>query len=77
MTYKIFTTEIKSKRKIMKLKQVDMANKLGISPSKYCKIENGSTEPSFIELLFICKILEISLDSIIESLQNMDNLSYD
>ncbi|MBR6071790.1 MAG: helix-turn-helix transcriptional regulator [Acholeplasmatales bacterium] len=66
MTYKEFSKIIKIKRIKYGYLQRDIAKKLYISISKYCKIENGSTEPSFQELLTICKLLKISLDNIIK-----------
>ncbi len=77
MTYNIFIKDLKNKRLIKGIKQKDMANLLGISSSKYCKIENGSTEPSFNELISICRILDLSLDSYIKQSQNVNNYKYD
>ena len=68
MEYMFFTKLLKEKRIKNKLLQREMASLLGISISKYNKIENGSTEPSFKELLILIKLFKIDL------LRFMDNI---
>lgn len=77
MTYKEFSKIIKIKRIKLGYLQREIASTLVISNSKYNKIENGSAEPSFIELLTICKILKISLDNIISSINDKKYLDLD
>lgn len=77
MTYKNFSKIIKNKRILAGISQKDFATILYISNSRYNKIENGSVEPNFCELLLICKHLKISLDKIINEYVNNTNLLYD
>ncbi len=70
MEYMFFAKLLKEKRIKNKLLQREMASLLGISISKYNKIENGSTEPSFKELLILIKLFKIDL------LRFMDNLKF-
>ncbi len=73
MNYTEFALIIKEKRIERRITQKKMAKKLSISPSKYNKIENGSSEPSFIELLLICNILDIDFSFIIKQNENRKN----
>ena len=59
MTYKEFALIIKEKRLDLEIKQKDISYKLGISLSKYSKIENGVMEPNFFELTMLFDILDI------------------
>lgn len=77
MTYKNFSKIIKNKRILSGISQKDFSKKLSVSNSKYNKIENGSVEPNFSELLLICKLLKISLDKIINESINDTILLYD
>lgn len=66
MSYKAFAEYIKDLRIKKKIKQKDMANKLLTTSSRYSKIENGSLEPTFVELQIICKELDINLDELLD-----------
>ena len=77
MTYQKFIKELKEKRKLNNLRQQEIATILCMTQSKYSKIENGSTEPSFSELISICRLLDISLDAYIKSGSTYNNFKYD
>ena len=66
MTYKDFSLIIKFKRMDKNISQKEFSRMLGISQSKYSKIENGIMEPSFILLQIISRYLEIDLNEILE-----------
>ena len=66
MSYKTFATIIKDTRIEKKYMQKDIAKILTTTKSRYCKIENGYLEPTFIELQIICKTLEIDLTELLK-----------
>lgn len=66
MTFFEFAMLIKRKRESLFITQKDMAFKVGIGQSAYNKIENGNQEPSFNQLIRICKELELDLTEILE-----------
>lgn len=66
MTFFEFAMLIKRKRESLFITQKDMAFKVGIAQSAYNKIENGNQEPSFNQLIRICKELELDLTEILE-----------
>ena len=76
MTYYDFTKYIKMKRLKKGLTQREIAEYLSISTSKYNKIENGSTEPSFKELLLLLKLYNINLLELDSTLKKL-NINYD
>ena len=76
MTYKNFSKIIKNKRILSGISQKDFAKKLSVSNSKYNKIENGSTEPSFKELLLLLKLYNINLLELDSTLKKL-NINYD
>lgn len=55
-----------SKRKERELSQEDMAFKLGIEQSQYCRRENGKTKISKKEWTTMAKILDTTLEEIYE-----------
>ncbi len=59
MDYFKFSLIIKEKRINKRLTQKEIASMLLISKSRYNRIENGKSEPSFNELILLCKILDI------------------
>lgn len=59
---KIFEERLKEQRKMFKLTQRDMAEKLGISQPSYIRYENGSSEPSQENLVKIADIFDVSVD---------------
>lgn len=66
MTFYAFSKIIKQKRIEFGYKQKEMANKIPTQIVRYNRIENGSLEPSFIELQTICRILKLDLTEILE-----------
>ena len=66
MTYIEFSKIIKEKRLELNILQKDISSYLGISISKYSKIENGLLEPKIIELSLIMKYLEIDPNILIK-----------
>ena len=62
MTYKDFSLIIKFKRMDKNISQKEFSRMLGISQSKYSKIENGIMEPSFFLLQIKSRYLEIDLN---------------
>lgn len=51
---------LKTARISKSLKQINVANSIGVSESYYCKIENGQKTISIGKFIAICKYLEIS-----------------
>ena len=66
MSYKTFAEIIKNTRIERNYKQQNVAKELTISKTRYCKIENGYLEPTFIELQMICKYLDLDLTNILK-----------
>jgi len=58
--------EIKRKRKLLKIKQSEIAEKLCIAKETYNHIENGKIRLTLENYLNICKILKIDPCSLIE-----------
>lgn len=50
---------IKEKRKLMKMTQAEMAEKLGIEQATYSSLENGKTELSLTRYMQIAQILDL------------------
>jgi transcriptional regulator with XRE-family HTH domain len=46
------------------LTQLEVAEKAGIHPNTYAKIERGLQEPSFASIKKICKVLNLNIDDI-------------
>ena len=53
--------KIKMVRKLRKLSQKELANKVGISNSFMCDIETGRTEPSIKTLYKIAEVLDTDI----------------
>lgn len=66
MTFFEFSKLIKKKRESLFITQKEMAFRVAIAQSAYNKIENGNQEPSFNQLIRICKELELDLTEILE-----------
>ncbi|WP_052339491.1 helix-turn-helix transcriptional regulator [Gorillibacterium massiliense] len=58
------SARIKEVRKKKKLKQEEVADKLGISKFDYIDIENASAEPGLSQLKTIAELLEVTLDEL-------------
>ena len=59
---RIFQERLKEQRKLYRLTQREMADKLNISQPSYIRYENGSSEPTFENLLKIAEIFDVSVD---------------
>lgn len=66
MTFFEFAKLIRKKRESLFITQKEMAFRVAIAQSAYNKIENGNQEPSFNQLIRICKELELDLTEILE-----------
>ncbi|MBQ9448902.1 MAG: helix-turn-helix transcriptional regulator [Acholeplasmatales bacterium] len=60
--YRDFAKIIAKKRENQNKSKAYMASIIGINKQRYYRIENGISEPTFIELQIICRELSISLD---------------
>lgn len=58
--------QIKFYREMLKLTQLELANKLGISYQALSNYENNRREPSIALIKKICKIFDISTDELLE-----------
>lgn len=61
---------IKQKRKESKCNQRDFAEKIGIDPSQYSKIENGKLMPTLSQIMDISSILNISTDWLLKGFKD-------
>lgn len=62
---KIFCENLKSARKFSGFTQKQVAQKLGVVESCYANWEQGRTEPSIEMLRYLCNILNVSVDELI------------
>lgn len=58
-------TRIKEARELAKLSQRSIADKLGMDPSQFSKIEKGKVMPTLLQLADISKIVMKSIDWIV------------
>lgn len=58
----IFRQRLLEQRKLEKLTQKQMTEKLGITQPSYIRYENGSSEPSLETLVKIADIFDVSVD---------------
>lgn len=56
---KTFTNNLRQIRKEMRLTQEEMSSLLGMNRSRYSSYEEGRAEPSYEDLIVICRILKI------------------
>ena len=59
---KIFEKNLYEQRKLNKLTQREMAEKLGITQPSYIRYENGSAEPKQEILVKIADVFDVSVD---------------
>ncbi len=59
---KVFEKNITELRKLNKLTQRQMAEKLGITQPSYIRYENGTSEPKQEVLVKIADIFDVSID---------------
>lgn len=58
----VFQTRLIEQRKLERLTQQQMAEKLGITQPSYIRYENGSSQPSLETLVKIADIFDVSID---------------
>ena len=58
----LFAQRLRSRRKEMRFTQLEMAEKLNVDRTTYCKYESGQVSPSFESLCRIADVLHCSLD---------------
>jgi transcriptional regulator with XRE-family HTH domain len=68
-----FGEKIKRARQELELRQIDVANAIGMNQSNYSKIEKGDQEPSLQQLKGICEYLHLDANYLLNI--NGDNLS--
>lgn len=61
----LYAQRIVDRRKSMKLKQYELAEKIGISTTHMCAIENGRDKLTIEVLLKLCEVLDVSTDYIL------------
>lgn len=61
----LYAERIVNRRKSMKLKQYELAEKIGISTTHMCAIENGRDKLTIDVLLKLCEALDVSTDYIL------------
>jgi len=55
---------VKESRMAMFLTQSQVAQKLGMTQQQYSRFENGVFELNYQQLIFLCKLFEVSADYI-------------
>ena len=68
-----FGEKIKRARQELELRQIDVANAIGMNQSNYSKIEKGDQEPNLQQLKGICEYLHLDANYLLGI--NGDNLS--
>jgi transcriptional regulator with XRE-family HTH domain len=68
-----FGEKIKRARQELELRQIDVANAIGMNQSNYSKIEKGDQEPNLQQLKGICETLHIDANYLLNI--SDDNLS--
>lgn len=58
----IFKERLIEQRKLNRLTQRQMAEYLGISQPSYIRYENGSSEPTLVNLVKIATLFDVSID---------------
>ena len=68
-----FSKRLKYLRKEKKVKQKELADIIGISPSTYSKYENGQRKPNHETLKMIADIFKVSVDFLLGKSENRYN----
>lgn len=68
---------IKIRRKELKIKQADLAEKLGISNNHMSAIENGKQKPSLDVFIEICNCINVSPDYLLLGVMHAHNIPKD
>ena len=69
----LYAERIVNRRKSMKLKQYELAEKIGISTTHMCAIENGRDKLTIEVLLKLCEVLDVSTDYILAGTSSGNN----
>lgn len=75
--YKIMGTRIRQRRKTLKIKQSELAEKLDISNNHISAIENGREKPSLDIFISICEELRVTPDYLLLGSMHSNNVSLD
>ncbi len=75
--YREMGARIKTRRKEMKMKQSELAEKLGISNNHMSSIENGRQKPSMDSFIKICNCLNITPDFLLLGSMHAYNIPLD
>ena len=62
---KAFLIEVKRARRVLRIKQKQIAHDLKLSQAAYSQLENGSTELKLSQFIFLCRTLQIPADKFI------------
>ena len=68
----MFSEKLRETRKLKKLTQSQLASLLNISVTTYGDYERGRTEPDLERLKKLAKILDVSIDYLLEVERNTD-----
>lgn len=71
-----FGNKLKKIREINGISQVEIANMLNVHKATVSKWEKGKTEPDLITLKTIAKILEVSIDELLDEQPYDYNFEY-
>lgn len=69
----LYAERIVNRRKSLKLKQYELAEKIGISTTHMCAIENGRDKLTIDVLLRLCEVLDVSTDYILAGTSTANN----
>ncbi len=75
--YKEMGTRIKVRRRELKIKQAELAEKLEISNNHMSSIENGRQKPSLDTFIGICKCLNVTPDYLLLGTMHAYNIPQD
>ncbi|MCM1568495.1 MAG: helix-turn-helix domain-containing protein [Roseburia sp.] len=70
-----FGKRIQSRRKSLNIRQLELAEKLDISPNHLSTLETGKSKPSYELLCRLCDELEVTPDYLMMGNMHSDNLS--
>lgn len=68
---------IRSKRKIAKLSQLDMARSLGMGRTTYINLEEGRRDLTLMEAYQVSKLFDIDIENLIDDPKKKDTKMYD
>lgn len=68
-SYEILRLELKTIRKKAGLRQIDLAERLGVPQSFVSKYERGERQLTFVEVLLICEASEFDSTELIQKIK--------